>query len=156
MDIRDKVQIDAIKDREEYSICEYGTHVLIYNGTYGVYVPEEILMLNPKRYEKNEDLAKLNPYDVVDETRSATIIKESITFSGEIANAVIDFGREKTWIWQSAIKKFGKRRMYGVADVHMEGEEKKIVVVMDAEGNAIGIIKTMADIEAQKNDTHTI
>lgn len=69
MDIRDKVQIDAIKDREEYSICEYGTHVLIYNGTYGVYVPEEILMLNPKRYEKNEDLAKLNPYDVVDETR---------------------------------------------------------------------------------------
>ena len=30
MDIRDKVQIDAIKDREEYSICEYGTHVLIY------------------------------------------------------------------------------------------------------------------------------
>lgn len=148
MDIRDKVQIDAIKDREEYSICEYGTHVLIYNGTYGVYVPEEILMLNPKRYEKNEDLAKLNPYDVVDETRSATIIKESITFSGEIANAVIDFGREKTWIWQSAIKKFGKRRM--------EGEEKKIVVVMDAEGNAIGIIKTMADIEAQKNDTYTI
>lgn len=52
MDIRDKVQIDAIKDREEYSICEYGTHVLIYNGTYGVYVPEKILMLNPKRYEK--------------------------------------------------------------------------------------------------------
>ena len=137
MDIRDKVQIDAIKDREEYSICDYGTHVLIYN-------------------EKNEDLAKLYPYDVVDETRSATIIKESITFSGEIANAVIDFGREKTWIWQSAIKKFGKRRMYGVADVHMEGEEKKIVVVMDAEGNAIGIIKTMADIEAQKNDTYTI
>lgn len=38
----------------------------------------------------------------------------------------------------------------------MEGEEKKIVVVMDAEGNAIGIIKTMADIEAQKNDTYTI
>lgn len=36
MDIRDKVQIDAIKDREEYSICDYGTHVLIYNGTYGV------------------------------------------------------------------------------------------------------------------------
>lgn len=130
MDIRDKVQIDAIKDREEYSICEYGTHVLIYNGTYGVYVPEEILMLNPKRYEKNEDLAKLNPYDVVDETRSATIIKESITFSGEIANAVIDFGREKTWIWQSAIKKFGKRRMYGVADVHMEGEREK-----DSRGN---------------------
>lgn len=32
--------------------------------------------------------------------------------------------------------------MYGVADVHMEGEEKKIVVVMDAEGNAIGIIKS--------------
>ncbi len=28
--------------------------------------------------------------------------------------------------------------------------------VMDAEGNAIGIIKTMADIEAQKNDTYTI
>lgn len=52
--------------------------------------------------------------------------------------------------------KIGKRRMYGVADVHMEGEEKKIVVVMDAEGNAIGIIKTMADIEAQKNDTYTI
>lgn len=46
--------------------------------------------------------------------------------------------------------------MYEVADVHMEGEEKKIVVVMDAEGNAIGIIKTMADIEAQKNDTYTI
>lgn len=46
--------------------------------------------------------------------------------------------------------------MYGVADVYMEGEEKKIVVVMDAEGNAIGIIKTMADIEAQKNDTYTI
>lgn len=33
---------------------------------------------------------------------------------------------------------------------------EKIVVVMDAEGNAIGIIKTMADIEAQKNDTYTI
>lgn len=108
MDIRDKVQIDAIKDREEYSICEYGTHVLIYNGTYGVYVPEEILMLNPKRYEKNEDLAKLNPYDVVDETRSATIIKESITFSGEIANAVIDFGREKTWIWAECDKEIRK------------------------------------------------
>lgn len=113
-------------------------------------------MLNSKRYEKNEDITRLNPYDVEDITRSATIIKESITFSGEIANAVIDYGREKTWIWQSVIKKFGKRRMYGVADVHMEGEEKKIVVVMDAEGNAIGIIKTMADIEAQKNDTYTI
>lgn len=156
MDIRDKVQIDAIKDRAGYSICDYGTHVLIYNGTYGVYVPEEDMMLNPKRYEKNEDITSLNPYDVEDATRSATIIKESITFSGEIANAVIDYGREKTWIWQSAITKFGKRRMYGVADVHMEGEEKKIVVVMDAEGNAIGIIKTMADIEAQKNDTYTI
>lgn len=35
-------------------------------------------------------------------------------------------------------------------------KRKKIVVVMDAEGNAIGIIKTMADIEAQKNDTYTI
>lgn len=46
--------------------------------------------------------------------------------------------------------------MYGVADIHMEGEEKKIVVVMDAEGNIIGIIKTMADIEAKKNDTYTI
>ncbi len=155
MDIRDKVQIDAIKDREEYSICDYGTHVLIYNGTYGVYIQED-MMLNSKRYEKNEDITRLNPYDVEDITRSATIIKESITFSGEIANAVIDYGREKTWIWQSVIKKFGKRRMYGVADVHMEGEEKKIVVVMDAEGNAIGIIKTMADIEAQKNDTYTI
>ena len=154
MDIRDKVQIDAIKDREEYSICDYGTHVLIYNGTYGVYITEEDMMLNPKRYEKNEDITRLDPYDVEDITRSATIIKESITFSGEIANAVIDYGREKTWIWQSVIKKFGKRRMYGVADVHMEGEEKKIVVVMDAEGNAIGIIKTMADIEAQKNDTY--
>lgn len=32
MDIRDKVQIDAIKDREEYSICDYGTHVLIYKS----------------------------------------------------------------------------------------------------------------------------
>ena len=156
MDIRDKVQIEAIKDREEYSICDYGTHVLIYNGTYGVYIQEEDMMLNSKRYEKNEDITRLNPYDVEDITRSATIIKESITFSGEIANAVIDYGREKTWIWQSVIKKFGKRRMYGVADVHMEGEEKKIVVVMDAEGNAIGIIKTMADIEAQKNDTYTI
>jgi hypothetical protein len=156
MDIRDKVQIDAIKDREEYSICDYGTHVLIYNGTYGVYIQEEDMMLNSKRYEKNEDITRLDPYDVEDITRSATIIKESITFSGEIANAVIDYGREKTWIWQSVIKKFGKRRMYGVADVHMEGEEKKIVVVMDAEGNAIGIIKTMADIEAQKNDTYTI
>ena len=156
MDIRDKVQIDAIKDREEYSICDYGTHVLIYNGTYGVYIQEEDMMLNSKRYEKNEDITRLNPYDVEDITRSATIIKESITFSGEIANAVIDYGREKTWIWQSVIKKFGKRRMYGVADVHMEGEEEKIVVVMDAEGNAIGIIKTMADIEAQKNDTYTI
>jgi hypothetical protein len=155
MDIRDKVQIDAIKDREEYSICDYGTHVLIYNGTYGVYIQEDMI-LNSKRYEKNEDITRLNPYDVEDITRSATIIKESITFSGEIANAVIDYGREKTWIWQSVIKKFGKRRMYGVADVHMEGEEKKIVVVMDAEGNAIGIIKTMADIEAQKNDTYTI
>lgn len=155
MDIRDKVQIDAIKDREEYSICDYGTHVLIYNGTYGVYIQED-MMLNSKRYEKNEDITRLDPYDVEDITRSATIIKESITFSGEIANAVIDYGREKTWIWQSVIKKFGKRRMYGVADVHMEGEEKKIVVVMDAEGNAIGIIKTMADIEAQKNDTYTI
>lgn len=156
MDIRDKVQIDAIKDREEYSICDYGTHVLIYNGTYGVYIQEEDMMLNSKRHEKNEDITRLDPYDVEDITRSATIIKESITFSGEIANAVIDYGREKTWIWQSVIKKFGKRRMYGVADVHMEGEEKKIVVVMDAEGNAIGIIKTMADIEAQKNDTYTI
>lgn len=129
---------------------------MIYNGTYGVYIQEEDMMLNSKRYEKNEDITRLNPYDVEDITRSATIIKESITFSGEIANAVIDYGREKTWIWQSVIKKFGKRRMYGVADVHMEGEEKKIVVVMDAEGNAIGIIKTMADIEAQKNDTYTI
>ena len=156
MDIRDKVQIDAIKDREEYSIYDYGTHVLIYNGTYGVYVPEEDMMLNPKRYEKNEDITSLNQYDVEDVTRSATIIKESITFSGEIANAVIDYGREKTWIWKSVIKKFGKNRMYGVADVHMEGEEKKIVVVMDAEGNIIGIIKTMADIEAKKNDTYTI
>lgn len=52
MDIRDKVQIDAIKDRAGYSICDYGTHVLIYNGTYGVYVPEEDMMLNPKCYEK--------------------------------------------------------------------------------------------------------
>lgn len=156
MDIRDKVQIDAIKDRAGYSICDYGTHVLIYNGTYGVYVPEEDMMLNPKRYEKNEDITSLNPYDVEDTTRSATIIKESITFSGEIANVVIDYGREKTWIWQSVIKKFGKNRMYGVADVRMEGEEKKIVVVMDAEGNIIGIIKTMADIEAKKNDTYTI
>lgn len=95
MDIRDKVQIDAIKDRAGYSICDYGTHVLIYNGTYGVYVPEEDMMLNPKRYEKNEDITSLNPYDVEDATRSATIIKESITFSGEIANAVIDYGREK-------------------------------------------------------------
>lgn len=51
MDIRDKVQIDAIKDREEYSICDYGTHVLIYNGTYGVYIQED-MMLNSKRYEK--------------------------------------------------------------------------------------------------------
>lgn len=95
MDIRDKVQIDAIKDREEYSICDYGTHVLIYNGTYGVYIQEEDMMLNSKRYEKNEDITRLNPYDVEDITRSATIIKESITFSGEIANAVIDYGREK-------------------------------------------------------------
>ena len=156
MDIRDKVQIDAIKDRAGYSICNYGTHVLIYNGTYGVYVPEEDMMLNPKRYEKNEDITSLNPYDVEDATRSTTIIKEFITFSGEIANAVIDYGREKTRIWQSVIKKFGKNRIYGVADVHMEVEEKKIVVVMDAEGNIIGIIKTMADIEAKKNDTYTI
>lgn len=95
MDIRDKVQIDAIKDRAGYSICDYGTHVLIYNGTYGVYVQEEDMMLNPKCYEKNEDITSLNPYDVEDATRSATIIKESITFSGEIANAVIDYGREK-------------------------------------------------------------
>lgn len=95
MDIRDKVQIDAIKDREEYSICDYGTHVLIYNGTYGVYIQEEDMMLNSKRHEKNEDITRLDPYDVEDITRSATIIKESITFSGEIANAVIDYGREK-------------------------------------------------------------
>ena len=142
MDIRDKVQIDAIKDREEYSICDYGTHVLIYNGTYGVYIQEEDMMLNSKRYEKNEDITRLNPYDVEDITRSATIIKESITFSGEIANAVIDYGREKTWIWQSVIKKFRKKRMYGVADVHSGKEkEKKDSRGNGCRGNAIGSLR---------------
>ena len=50
--------------------------------------------------------------------------------------------REKTYV-RSGRCTYGRRR-------------EKIVVVMDAEGNAIGIIKTMADIEAQKNDTYTI
>lgn len=49
---------------------------------------------------------------------------------------------KKPYVWSGRCT-YGRRR-------------KKIVVVMDAEGNIIGIIKTMADIEAKKNDTYTI
>ena len=57
-------------------------------------------------------------------------------------------------------KKAGKKRVkknVGHGQAHIQSSfNNTIVTLTDAEGNAIGIIKTMADIEAQKNDTYTI
>ena len=61
---------------------------------------------------------------------------------------------------QQVVKKTGKKRVkknVGHGQAHIQSSfNNTIVTLTDAEGNAIGIIKPMADIEAQKNDTYTI
>lgn len=151
--IQEKIQVDAIKNREFYKIVECGGYILLTNGSYGVYIEPKDLLIDPKKYEKKE-VQDMDPWKLEEKEESAKVIKEAVTFGKQTANAVINSKKEKAWIWQDCLKKFGGKVFYGMIQYE---NGTKIITVSDMEtAEIIGVIATIEDVEIQKNDTYQV
>ena len=74
---------------------------------------------------------------------------------------VINYKKEKWWIWNKTIKKFGKKAQYEVKRKIIEKkgkqEESVIVVVRNEETyDIVGIIPIIRNIEEMKNETYQL
>lgn len=108
MKIQRDIQIDAIKKRECFKVTKYEGYALITDGIYGVYVNDEDLLLNPDKFNDVADKESFDRYEMED-SEGVKVLNEAITLERETANAVINYKKEKWWIWNKTIKKFGKK-----------------------------------------------
>lgn len=152
--MKEKIQMDAIKNKEDYKIEEYEDVVLLTNGMYGVYIYVWELLIDERKYDKSERLKELDPLELEEKEENAKVIKEAITFGKHTANAVINLKKKKVWIWQECLKKFGGKVFYGMVELENGNE---IITVRDREtGEIIGVIATLEDMEIQKNEVYQI
>lgn len=157
MKIQRDVQIEAIKKRERFKIARYNGYVLITNGIYGVYVDNEDLLLNPEKFKEVADKEILERYEMED-SEGVKVLNEAITLERETANAVINYRKEKWWIWNKTIKKFGKKAQYEIKRTHRTGNKESVIVVVRNEEtyDIVGIIPTISNIEEMKNETYQL
>lgn len=160
MKIQRDIQIDAIKKRELFKVTKYERYALITDGIYGVYVNDEDLLLNPDKFNDVADKESFDRYEMED-SEGVKVLNEAITLERETANAVINYKKEKWWIWNKTIKKFGKKAQYEVKRKIIEKkgkqEESVIVVVRNEETyDVVGIIPIIRNIEEMKNETYQL
>lgn len=160
MKIQRDIQIDAIKKRELFKVTKYEEYALITDGIYGVYVNDEDLLLNPDKFNDVADKESFDRYEMED-SEGVKVLNEAITLERETANAVINYKKEKWWIWNKTIKKFGKKAQYEIKRKIIEKkgkqEESVIVVVRNEETyDIVGIIPIIRNIEEMKNETYQL
>lgn len=160
MKIQRDIQIDAIKKRECFKVMKYEGYALITDGIYGVYVNDEDLLLNPDKFNDVADKESFDRYEMED-SEGVKVLNEAITLERETANAVINYKKEKWWIWNKTIKKFGKKAQYEIKRKIIEKkgkqEESVIVVVRNEETyDIVGIIPIIRNIEEMKNETYQL
>ena len=160
MKIQRDIQIDATKKRECFKVTKYEGYALITDGIYGVYVNDEDLLLNPDKFNDVADKESFDRYEMED-SEGVKVLNEAITLERETANAVINYKKEKWWIWNKTIKKFGKKAQYEVKRKIIEKkgkqEESVIVVVRNEETyDIVGIIPIIRNIEEMKNETYQL
>ena len=160
MKIQRDIQIDAIKKRELFKVTKYEAYALITDGIYGVYVNDEDLLLNPDKFNDVADKESFDRYEMED-SEGVKVLNEAITLERETANAVINYKKEKWWIWNKTIKKFGKKAQYEIKRKIIEKkgkqEESVIVVVRNEETyDIVGIIPIIRNIEEMKNETYQL
>ena len=160
MKIQRDIQIDAIKKRERFRVTKYEGYALITDGLYGVYVNDEDLLLNPDKFNDVADKENFDRYEMED-SEGVKVLNEAITLERETANAVINYKKEKWWIWNKTIKKFGKKAQYEIKRKIIEKkgkqEESVIVVVRNEETyDIVGIIPIIRNIEEMKNETYQL
>lgn len=147
MTIQEKIQIEAIKYPGDYKICQYELYMLITDGAYGVYLGE--WMIDKSKYEIDEGLKELDPWEIEKKAVETKITKESISFGKDIVHAAVTAAGEKIWVWESHIKKFGKNKIYEIAKV----EQGNIILVRDPEiGEIIGVITGVENMEIHKSE----
>lgn len=147
MTIQEKIQIEAIKYPGDYKICPYELYTLITDGAYGVYLDE--WMIDKSKYEVDEGLKELDPWEIEKKAAETKITKEAISFGKDIVHAAITAAGKKIWVRESHIKKFGKNKIYEIANV----EQGNIILVRDPEiGEIIGMIREVKDIEVHKSE----
>ena len=147
MTIQEKIQIEAIKCPGDYKICPYELYTLITDGTYGVYLDE--WMIDKSKYEVDEGLKELDPWEIEKKAVETKITKEAISFGKDIVHAAITTAGEKIWVRESHIKKFGKNKIYEMAKV----EQGNVILVRDPEiGEIIGMTREVKDIEVHKSE----
>lgn len=123
MKIQRDIQIDAIKKRECFKVTKYEGYALITDGIYGVYVNDEDLLLNPDKFNDVADKESFDRYEMED-SEGVKVLNEAITLERETANAVINYKKEKWWIWNKTIKKFGKKAQYEIKRKIIEKKRK--------------------------------
>lgn len=160
MKIQRDIQIDAIKKRECFKVTKYEGYALITDGIYGVYVNDEDLLLNPDKFNDVADKESFDRYEMED-SEGVKVLNEAITLERETANAVINYKKEKWWIWNKTIKKFGKKAQYEIKRKIIEKkgkqEESVIVVVRNEETyDIVEIIPIIRNIEEMKNETYQL
>lgn len=160
MKIQRDIQIDVIKKREIFKVTKYEGYALITDGIYGVYVNDEDLLLNPDKFNDVADKESFDRYEMED-SEGVKVLNEAITLERETANAVINYKKEKWWIWNKTIKKFGKKAQYEIKRKIIEKkgkqEESVIVVVRNEETyDIVGIIPIIRNIEEMKNETYQL
>lgn len=160
MKIQRDIQIDAIKKREIFKVTKHEGYALITDGIYGVYVNDEDLLLNPDKFNDVADKESFDRYEMED-SEGVKVLNEAITLERETANAVINYKKEKWWIWNKTIKKFGKKAQYEIKRKIIEKkgkqEESVIVVVRNEETyDIVGIIPIIRNIEEMKNETYQL
>lgn len=106
------------------------------------------------------DKESFDRYEMED-SEGVKVLNEAITLERETANAVINYKKEKWWIWNKTIKKFGKKAQYEIKRKIIEKkgkqEESVIVVVRNEETyDIVGIIPIIRNIEEMKNETYQL
>lgn len=148
------------RKRELFKVTKYEGYALITDGIYGVYVNDEDLLLNPDKFNDVADKESFDRYEMED-SEGVKVLNEAITLERETANAVINYKKEKWWIWNKTIKKFGKKAQYEIKRKIIEKkgkqEESVIVVVRNEETyDIVGIIPIIRNIEEMKNETYQL
>lgn len=147
--LEEKIQVEAIKCPDQYYTAAYEHRTLLTNGSYGVLINNDILMIDQKKC-KGEIGDKFEIFDLMEEAEQATLLRDAVILKDKTAAIKAVGDTMEMWVQKKFVKFFGKNKQYYIA----KHEEKNVLLIADEYGELTGFALPVEVNEVYKTLTY--